>query len=68
MSILNELLLLGGAPPTGALFSTFKVVVLLLLLPPWLYAASWINKDSRRYHFPQMVWNGLTLWYAFKWV
>ena len=61
MGTLNELLLLGGAPPTGALFSTFKAVVMLLLLPPWLYAAAWINRDAQRYHFPQMLWNGLTL-------
>ncbi len=61
MNVLSDTIMLAGAPPSGAFFSTFKPVFLLILLPPWLWAATWIDKDTRRVHSVPLMWNGLTL-------
>ncbi len=61
MSGWSELVVLGVAGPTGAFFSTFKPLLLVVLLPPWLYAATWIHKDAQRVHSVQLMWNALAL-------
>ncbi len=61
MTPFNDLLVLGAAAPAGALFSTFKVVLMVLLIAPWLWACTWINRDTRKVHAVQVMWNGLAL-------
>ena len=50
-----------AALPEGEPFSLVKVLVILVLLFPWLYAASWTNKDVRVVHAPELLWSALTL-------
>ena len=45
----------------AAYFSTFKIVVILLALLPWLYAATWMNKDARKVHTVGSFWCGIVL-------
>ncbi len=45
--------MLAGLPESGDYFSTFKIVLTLALVLPWLYASTWVNKDSVRVHMPQ---------------
>lgn len=57
----NGLTMLAAVPEPGEYFSTFKIILMLILLPPWLYAATWINKDTVRVHASQPMWSGLVL-------
>lgn len=61
MSDLTGLTTLAAVPEAGNYFSVFKLVVMLILLPPWLYVATWINKDTLRVHAPRSTWSGLVL-------
>ncbi|KKM60038.1 hypothetical protein LCGC14_1545870 [marine sediment metagenome] len=45
----------------AAYFSTFKIIVILLLLFPWLYAATWMNRDTARVHTIGVFWCGIVL-------
>ena len=63
--------LLASVPESGGYFSTFKIVSILVLALPWLYALPWINKDSAKVHLLQAAWSwgalgaglaGLLLW------
>jgi len=60
MTILNDMLL-GVAPPAGAFFSMFKIVLTVILVAPWLWASSWVNKDARYVRTSQPMWNALAL-------
>jgi type II secretory ATPase GspE/PulE/Tfp pilus assembly ATPase PilB-like protein len=68
--------MLAGLPEAGGYVSTFKIVSILVLLWPWLYAASWINKDVVRAHMLAWQWKGLALgsgflalviWFVLPW-
>jgi len=50
-----------AALPEGEPFSLVKVLVIVVLMPPWLYAASWTNKDVRVVHAPELLWSALVL-------
>ena len=56
-----EMLLLAAVPPTGEYFSLFKILLMAAMLPPWLYAASWVNKDSKHVHGSQAIWSAAAL-------
>jgi general secretion pathway protein E len=53
--------MLGAVPPSGAYFSIFKIIVILVVLLPWLYASTWINKDAVRVHASQTMWSSIAL-------
>lgn len=46
-----------AALPEGEPFSLVKVLVIVVLIVPWLYAASWTNKDVRVVHAPELLWS-----------
>ena len=50
-----------AALPEGGSFSPIKVLVIVVLMCPWLYAASWTNKDVRFVHAPELLWSALVL-------
>ena len=65
--------MLSAIPESGGYFSTLKIAVMLVLLPPWLYALTWMNKDVDRVHARKLPWilatmgggaTGLLLWLA----
>ena len=45
----------------AAYFSTVKIVVIMVALLPWLYTATWMNKDTRKVHSVGPFWCGLAL-------
>jgi len=61
MSILGADGMLGSVPEAGGYFSTVKIVFMVILLPPWLWTAAWINKDAVKVHSSQILWSGLIL-------
>ena len=61
MSDLSGFTVLAAVPESGSYLSTFQVGVMLILLPPWLYAATWIYKDALRVHASQPMWSALAL-------
>ncbi len=79
MSDLFGTIMLGAVPDPGGYFSIVKIVVMLVFILPWLWVATWINKDAVRVHTHQFLWSVLVLgtgvlsvfiwllapWYAF---
>jgi len=61
MSHLIILPMLAAVPEPGGYFSTFKIFLMLVLMVPWLRAATWLNKDAVRVHTSQLTWSALTL-------
>ncbi len=64
LQIMIELLAtitLGAIPDPGGYFSIVKVIVILAFILPWLWVATWINKDTVRVHTPQLLWSVLIL-------
>jgi len=57
MSELGNLTMLAAVPEAGSYFSVFKIIVILILLLPWLYASTWVNKDTVRVHASQPTWS-----------
>ncbi len=57
MSEPGNLTILAAVPEAGNYFSVFKVIVILILLLPWLYAATWVNKDTVRVHAGHSTWS-----------
>lgn len=55
------LTLLADAPASGDYFSPIKILVMVVLLLPWLYASTWVNKDAVHIHGNQMLWSCLVL-------
>ncbi len=61
MSDLTSVIMLAALPEPGSYFAVFKVVIFLVLLVPWLYVATWVNKDTLRVHASQPMWSGMVL-------
>ncbi|KPK83981.1 MAG: hypothetical protein AMJ81_06835 [Phycisphaerae bacterium SM23_33] len=61
MTGLFSMTMLAGVPDLGGYFSILKIIVILPLLLPWLYAATWMNKDTARVRTVGQLWLGLTL-------
>jgi type II secretory ATPase GspE/PulE/Tfp pilus assembly ATPase PilB-like protein len=64
-------LALGALTGGGDYFSIVKLVLMLVLLWPWLYACTWIHRDAVKVHTVQALWTvcalaagvlGLLLW------
>jgi type II secretory ATPase GspE/PulE/Tfp pilus assembly ATPase PilB-like protein len=53
--------LLAAVPEAGGYVSTAKVIVMLVLTMPWLWACAWVDKDARMLRMPQMIWTSLSL-------
>lgn len=73
---MNAISLTTMAVLDGGYFSDFKIIVMLLLALPWLYAAGWVYRDCIKVHTPQVLWSGLAmgsgalgvlLWLALPW-
>jgi type II secretory ATPase GspE/PulE/Tfp pilus assembly ATPase PilB-like protein len=52
---------LAQVTETGGYFSLAKIIVTLVALPPWLYAATKIPKDAKKVHASPAVWGGVAL-------
>ncbi len=52
---------LGAVPDPGGYFFAVKVIVILAFILPWLWVATWINKDTVRVHTSQLLWSVLIL-------
>jgi len=50
-----------GVAMQTAYFSTFKIAVILVAVLPWLYVATWMNKDTRKVHTIGPFWCGIVL-------
>ena len=61
MTNLFATITLGAVPDPGGYFSIVKVIVILAFILPWLWVATWINKDSVRVHTSQLLWSVLIL-------
>ncbi len=61
MSDLFSTIMLGAIPEPGGYFSILKIVVILVFILPWLWVATWINKDAVRVHTHRLLWNMLIL-------
>ena len=55
MSELSGLATVAAFPP-GGYFSLVKILVVIGLLLPWLYAATWAHKDTLRVRAHQAIW------------
>ena len=55
------LTLLADVPAQGNYFSPVKIALMAVLVLPWLYASTWVNKDSVHVHGNQMLWSCLVL-------
>ncbi|MHC4983311.1 MAG: GspE/PulE family protein [Planctomycetota bacterium] len=53
--------ILAAADDAGGYIMPAKIVLMLLLFAPWLYAAPWINKDARRLMLPRTRWSVIVL-------
>lgn len=53
--------MLAAVPDAGGYFSIVKIVVMVVFILPWLWAATWINKDAVRVHTHQLLWSVLVL-------
>jgi len=61
---MNELcggIISAGVPGPGPYLSTVKPLFMLLLVMPWLYAATWMNKDTLRVQSVRTLWCGAVL-------
>jgi general secretion pathway protein E len=48
--------LLAALPQAGGYVGAIKLAVLFLAAIPWLWGASWVDKDAKTVHLPQMAW------------
>jgi type II secretory ATPase GspE/PulE/Tfp pilus assembly ATPase PilB-like protein len=53
--------LLAQITEGGGYFSLAKILATLLVLPPWLYAATKIHRDAKKAHTSSAVWGGIVL-------
>lgn len=49
--------LLAALPQAGGYVGIIKLAVVVLAALPWLWAASWVDKDAKTVHLPQMAWS-----------
>jgi type II secretory ATPase GspE/PulE/Tfp pilus assembly ATPase PilB-like protein len=68
--------MLAAVPEAGNYFSTLKILVMIVLMLPWLYASTWINKDAVTVHSNQAAWSlsalgsglvAMLLWLLLPW-
>ena len=50
-----------GVLPTGGYFSLVKILVMIVLLLPWLYACTWVHRDTKAVHVSQVGWPSAVL-------
>ena len=64
-------LLAAAVPEAGNYVNVVKLAGMFVLALPWLWGASWVDKDAKTVHLPQMVWSlalvgagalGLAVW------
>ncbi len=47
----------AGLPQPGGYIDPIKLAALFVLAIPWLWVASWIDKDAKTARMPEMVWS-----------
>ena len=64
--------MIAGVPPAGGYLSLAKIIFMLVLVAPWLYAAAWVHKDTKIVRARQTIWSlsvvgacalGVLLWF-----
>lgn len=50
-----------GIPERGFYLSTFRIILLLMLLAAWVHAAGWVNQDSHALKLNEAGWNALVV-------
>ena len=52
---------IATVPPVGGYISLGKIITMFLLVLPWLYLATWVDKDSKYVRAPKIVWSAAVL-------
>ncbi|OPX22559.1 MAG: hypothetical protein B1H04_04820 [Planctomycetales bacterium 4484_123] len=52
---------MGEMGHLAAYFSTFKILLIMVALVPWLYSVAWMNRDAKRVRTVGPFWCGIAL-------
>ncbi len=53
--------MIASVPEFGASAAVWKSLILLALLPPWLYLAPWVHRDATKLFHTATMWNATVL-------